>query len=545
MKSFLKGRREFRLFPVVIMIAALGCADAAVAQSAGVISVTPTSLNFCATPGESSAPASQTLTFTSTASTRQTFTLTPVTNTGNWLSVSPAEVTVSSTSPATATVSVDLEGLLHLGESSSEGLFHGLVSAEIPFGPVFVVAQGTALDNSNSSGPVLTSLDLDYVLGSLTFADTQGGPAPSAQSFSVLGCGNSGPVTVTATTSSSLVTINPATATLPPGGSATFSAAINPVALPGLTVAGSPYAGTITLLAASLGAATVPYTINVGGPKTPLISGAVNGANFLPYSFPGISTATGSASQPTISPGETMTIQGVTMGPATGESFTETSQGTIPTNVGGVGVNFSIVTPSSAERAPADTAAATPAATTTVAAPLLYVSSTQINAIVPYEVAGSSTVNMSVTYNGNTSQPFPISVVPTNPAIFSLTGTGYGQGAILNQDYSVNGFSNPAAKGSYVSVYCTGEGVLTPQPATGSVTPSTGTSFPLPVGKVSLTIGGIPAQILYAGETPGDTSGLLQVTAYVPTGLAAGPQPVVLTVGANSSASQVVIMYVH
>jgi hypothetical protein len=47
---------------------------------------------------------------------------------------------------------------------------------------------------------------------------------------------------------------------------------------------------------------------------------------------------------------------------------------------------------------------------------------------------------------------------------------------------------------------------------------------------------GKQARILYAGAA-GTSAGMLQVNAYIPEGLASGPQPVALTVGANSNAS--------
>jgi uncharacterized protein (TIGR03437 family) len=56
---------------------------------------------------------------------------------------------------------------------------------------------------------------------------------------------------------------------------------------------------------------------------------------------------------------------------------------------------------------------------------------------------------------------------------------------------------------------------------------------------VAVTIGGVQALILYAGEAPGLIAGVLQVNAVVPAGTAAGNQPVVLTVGGVSSSSAV------
>jgi len=93
-----------------------------------------------------------------------------------------------------------------------------------------------------------------------------------------------------------------------------------------------------------------------------------------------------------------------------------------------------------------------------VKAPLIFVSPTQINAIVPYEVAGQTTANVVISLNDATSTGTPVQVVPTAPSIFTLSQTGRDQGAILNQNGSVNGTSNPAAKGSIIQIFGTDGG---------------------------------------------------------------------------------------
>ena len=176
-----------------------------------------------------------------------------------------------------------------------------------------------------------------------------------------------------------------------------------------------------------------------------------------------------------------------------------------------------------------------------VPAPLIYVSANQINAIVPYEVAGRATTNIVVQRAGQNSTSVQVRVVDTAPAIFSLSQGGAGQGAILNQNGTVNGSANPAPKGSVISIFGTGEGVLTPPATTGSVTTGTGPTFPKPTAPVTLTIGGVPAQIQYAGEAPSLVSGVIQVNAVIPSTVASGNQPIVLTIGGNSSAANITV----
>jgi uncharacterized protein (TIGR03437 family) len=97
-----------------------------------------------------------------------------------------------------------------------------------------------------------------------------------------------------------------------------------------------------------------------------------------------------------------------------------------------------------------------------VAAPLIYVSQNQISAVAPYSLAGKSTAELQVEYKGKLTKQVVLPVVGTAPGLFTLDSSGRGQGAILNQDYSVNGASNPATGGDIVILYGTGEGQTSP-----------------------------------------------------------------------------------
>lgn len=186
------------------------------------------------------------------------------------------------------------------------------------------------------------------------------------------------------------------------------------------------------------------------------------------------------------------------------------------------------------------------------AAPLLYVSPNQINAIIPYEQTGTpgtlgANADVIVTHNGGASPPFRIPMTPISPGIFTAAASGQGQGAIGNVDaqtgaVSVNSASNPAPKGSAIVLYATGGGELTQSTGNGViVTNVLDPPYYAPDATVSLTIGGQPAKILYAGAAPGQVSGLLQVNAVLPTGIASGAQPVVLTIGGVPSQTGVTV----
>jgi uncharacterized protein (TIGR03437 family) len=101
------------------------------------------------------------------------------------------------------------------------------------------------------------------------------------------------------------------------------------------------------------------------------------------------------------------------------------------------------------------------AASTYVAAPLLFATNSQINLVVPatgFPVAGSA-VDVLVTFGGLSSNTFGVTSVLTDPGIFTVDA--FGQGAILNPAYTIANGSNPAMTGTVVQVYATGLGTPT------------------------------------------------------------------------------------
>src|SRR5262249_30003486 len=125
-----------------------------------------------------------------------------------------------------------------------------------------------------------------------------------------------------------------------------------------------------------------------------------------------------------------------------------------------------------------------------------------------------------------------IPVVRNAPGLFSANSSGTGQGAILNGDFSVNGSSNAAAKGSAVILFGTGEGSTSPRVEDGSVTAP---PLPRPTSTVTATAGGVAAEVLYAGAAPGFVAGVLQVNLVIPPSVPSGNQPVVVKIGDAST----------
>jgi len=165
--------------------------------------------------------------------------------------------------------------------------------------------------------------------------------------------------------------------------------------------------------------------------------------------------------------------------------------------------------------------------------PLFYVSATQINGQLPFEVP-LGTAQVKVTANGVASAAATISVVAAAPGIF-LIGTT--RAAATNADNSVNTAANPAAPGDPVTIYFTGIGPLDNPVATGQPAPLSG-----PLSRatmpVTVTIGGQAANLIYAGLTPGSIS-LAQANVVVPN-LASGDYPVVITAGTAPSNAPVI-----
>jgi uncharacterized protein (TIGR03437 family) len=153
-------------------------------------------------------------------------------------------------------------------------------------------------------------------------------------------------------------------------------------------------------------------------------------------------------------------------------------------------------------------------------ATIFYAGPGQINALAPADLAPDSITGISIMVNGAKVAALSAQVVSAMPGLFT-TGNGTGQAAAVNEDGTLNSESNPAARGSIVLLFATGQGQS--------------------AGNVTLKIGQYLAELLYAGPAPG-FPGLMQINARVPSGfLPPGVQPVVLSVGTAASQGGVTI----
>jgi uncharacterized protein (TIGR03437 family) len=126
---------------------------------------------------------------------------------------------------------------------------------------------------------------------------------------------------------------------------------------------------------------------------------------------------------------------------------------------------------------------------------------------------------MRIEYQGVRSPPVLLPVVAAVPGLFALDGSGVGQGAILNQDLSINGASNPAAPGEVIVLYGSGAGQTNPAGVDGRLAAPPLSELTQPV---EVFIDGQQAEVLYAGPAPGLAEGILQINARIPATVPGG-----------------------
>ena len=224
-----------------------------------------------------------------------------------------------------------------------------------------------------------------------------------------------------------------------------------------------------------------------------------------------VSNASGAAGA--VAPGEVVVIYGSGLGPAQLATY-QPYGGPVPTSVAGTTVFFN-----------------------GLPAPVVYSSATQVAAIVPFGITGTS-AQVYATYQNVPSAPFTVNVAAVAPALFTLSGSATGQAAAVNNsDGSINGAAHPASSGGYVQFYGTGFGALAATAQDGQIASSTVST----VQTVTATVGGKTAVVEYAGAAPGLVNGIAQINVQIPSGLTAGNAAVVLQIGGVSTPAGVTV----
>jgi adhesin/invasin len=142
---------------------------------------------------------------------------------------------------------------------------------------------------------------------------------------------------------------------------------------------------------------------------------------------------------------------------------------------------------------------------------------------------------MTVQHGSTLSVPQSLVVAQAQPGIFTVNQQGTGQGSIVKSDQvTLAQPGTPAGIGETVVIYCTGLGAVTPAVKEGQPAPTTA-PLSMTVNPVTVTIGGIVAQVAFSGLTPG-YAGLYQINAAVSSGITTGDAvPVVLSVAGQTS----------
>ncbi|MBI2815785.1 MAG: putative Ig domain-containing protein [Acidobacteria bacterium] len=438
----------------------------------------PATLNFASKPGSN--PASQQLTVTSSAEPISWTAAASTTSGGNWLSLSPA----SARTPGSITVNVNAAGL-------AAGGYTGTIRFSNADDPT---TTQTVQVNLSVGTPVIALKP-----ESMVFA-TGVGKNPPTQTLQVQNAGDGAlgwNATVATQSGGSWLKITPTTAvadsTITVTADATglaagvYNGTITIGGLPGSNITNSPQ--------------VVPVTLAI---DTPVIfsGGIVDGAAF---------------SKDGVSAGAITSMFGV--------------------NLAGTTTTATLQPVASPARKLADNPLALP---TTLAgtqvlvngapAPLFYVSPTQVNFQMPIGAAGAG-ASVVVVNNGRRSPAVQVNVDPLDPRIFTVGGGT--QGAVLNEDFSLNSAQSPIAAGSVIQIFANGLGATDPALITGQVAGSS----PLQMTTTTpvVLIGGVPAEVLFSGLAPGFV-GLYQVNALVPQDIATGGAvPLQIQMGGNAS----------
>ena len=163
--------------------------------------------------------------------------------------------------------------------------------------------------------------------------------------------------------------------------------------------------------------------------------------------------------------------------------------------------------------------------------PLQFASNGQINAIVPFDVPVNTTLQLTVRQGTSVSGVEPVTMAAAQPAVFTRNGVAIIVG--VKPDGTSLDVGQPVTAGDTIVIYCAGLGAVDPPVPAGSAAPSNTLSNT--VNPVTVSIAGQSAPVSFAGLSPGFT-GLYQINAQVPSGIAPGDAALIITVAGQQSA---------
>lgn len=375
---------------------------------------------------------------------------------GNWLTISPKQGSGVSTITVTAHV--------------------GTLAGGSYYGKVLVTAPGAA--NSPVSVDVRLSVTatskatIEVAPATLLFATTPGAD-PATQTFQIenIGSGTLSWAAAAATQSGGAwLSVSPASGT---------AVSTITVSVQAASLASAIYSGSVTITAANTtnSPKSIPVVLSVGVPRIN-DNGILNAASYA-------------VSAP-VTPGAIVSLFGVNLASGSEQGLNIP----LPTILSGAQVLVN-----------------------DIPAPLFYVSPLQINFQVPAEIQEAQ-ASVVVVVGGTRSPALSLNLAPQSPGIFVMNSAGTGQGAVLNQDNTLNSTAAPAAPGSVIQIFASGLGVTNPPAATnhpGAAAEPLNRTVTTP----AVRIGGVDSEVLFSGLAPGFV-GLYQVNARLPVGTPAG-----------------------
>jgi len=222
----------------------------------------------------------------------------------------------------------------------------------------------------------------------------------------------------------------------------------------------------------------------------------------------GVASSAGYWIEGTVSPGELVSLYGYDIGPAHPAGLKLGPEGVVSNNLEGVRVFFQ-----------------------GLSAPLTYAQNDQINAVVPFGIAGIPRIHIELMKNNQVVASLDALVRPTKPRFYPNPIDDMGNAAI-NEDGTINSHEHPASPGSIVALYGTGFGDLVPRPADGALIQE---PYPELAALVSASLEtGEPLEVLYAGPAPGLVAGVVQINIRLP-GTTGGPWRVIRIQTGNES----------
>jgi minor extracellular serine protease Vpr len=438
----------------------------------------PSTVSFGLLSG--SLPPSQTLTVSNASASSLTlsFGVTPT------LGATAAAVRINNSSNPSVTLAAGQSSSIAVslsGPVPPAGRYEGLITVsgagtplQIPY--MFLVASNTPYDmipllGDGFDGPIDQEIPADLGGGiAIRIIDQYGAAVPGAAVHwaAVEGGGRvlSGPQYTDASTD--------------PNGIAYATVVLGP------TIGAQQFSATV--------AGGISYTFTGNGRLTPTINagGIVDGASFT----------TGRA----VAPGSIVSIFGENLSDFTASA----SQLPLPLGIDGVAFSFDVVS-----------------AGVSLPAHFFYVSPTQINLQIPWELADFSSATVKTYINFTYGAEYTLNLATYSPGFFAYQSNGQTLAAALDSANNLVSSGNPVAQGSTVQLFLNGLGPVNNQPADGwAATDASSTTMATP----SIAIGGLPATVSFSGLAP-NFVGLYQVNAVVPTGIGAGLQLLTCSTG--------------